>query len=76
MQISWPEWLPKLGPWLIPYIVLAIFIIGIFASIWLIYHVEYSERFSIKKVVIAILIISLSFGYTIFFVAVHLALLF
>ncbi|MGQ4833445.1 MAG: hypothetical protein ACP6IS_06105 [Candidatus Asgardarchaeia archaeon] len=75
MQISWPEWLPKIGPWIIPILAWLIFIVGLFVSIWLIYHVEYSERFSVKKTIAAIITISLSFGYVIFYVTAYLGLL-
>ena len=66
------DWLPKAGVWMIPYIVVIILIIGILATIWLGYHVGYEERISYKKTAIALIILSLCYGYVIHYILAFL----
>lgn len=65
------DWL-KAGVWMIPYIVVIVLIIGILATIWLGYHVGYEERISYKKTAIALIILSVCYGYVIHYILAFL----
>jgi len=68
------EW-PKIEIYiyqLLPYVVALLIIVGILALIGLIIHVEYSTRVSWVKVIVSILIFSLSLGFGLHFLLILL----
>jgi len=69
--MQWFDWFQfTWGTWLLPYLNAVVFAIGILVLIWLIIHVEYGEKFSIKKTIIGIVMASLCLG-----ISTHLFLL-
>ncbi len=66
-MVEWPKLEKILVYKSMPYIIVALIIIGILALIGLIIHVEYSTHRSWIKIFISVLLFSLSFGFAFHF---------
>ena len=71
-MIDWPKLENILIYKSIPYIIVALIVIGILALMGLVIHVEYSTHRSWIKIFISVLLFSLSFGFAFHFLFVIL----
>lgn len=71
-MIDWPKLENILIYKSMPYIIVALIVIGILALMGLVIHVEYSTHRSWIKIFISVLLFSLSFGFAFHFLFVIL----
>ncbi|MHA1581758.1 MAG: hypothetical protein ACTSYM_04585 [Candidatus Baldrarchaeia archaeon] len=71
-MIDWPKLENILIYKSMPYIIVALIVIGILALIGLVIHVEYSTHRSWIKIFISVLLFSLSFGFAFHFLFIVL----
>ena len=73
-MIDWPKLENILIYKSMPYIIVALIIIGILALIGLVIHVEYTTHRSWIKIFISVLLFSLSFGFAFHFLFIILGI--